>query len=84
MGSSLSIAKDTGGRSWIPCSREYISSIRNLFDIKVENVAEVLPGYVAVIRSNVGLELERAPEGPERTTKEGKLGGPIHEDVEKY
>ena len=55
----------------------------NLFDIKVEEVAEVLPGYVAVIRSNVGLELERAPEGPERTTKEGKLGGPIHEDVEK-
>ncbi len=55
----------------------------NLFDIKVENVAEVLPGYVAVIRSNVGSELERALEGPERTTKEGKLGGPIHEDVEK-
>jgi regulator of protease activity HflC (stomatin/prohibitin superfamily) len=55
----------------------------NLFDIKVENVAEVLPGYVAVIRSNVGLELERALEGPEGTTKEGKLSGPIHEDVEK-
>jgi regulator of protease activity HflC (stomatin/prohibitin superfamily) len=55
----------------------------NLFDIKVENVAEVFPGYVAVIRSNVGLELERTPEGPELATKEGKLGGPIHEDVEK-
>jgi regulator of protease activity HflC (stomatin/prohibitin superfamily) len=55
----------------------------NLFDIKVEEVAEVLPGYVAVIRSNVGLELERAPEGPDRTSGEGKLGGPIHEDVEK-
>jgi len=55
----------------------------NLFDIKVEDVAEVLPGYVAVIRSNVGLELERTPVGPELTTKEGKLGGPIHEDVEK-
>ena len=37
----------------------------NLFDIKTEDVAEVLPGYVAVIRSNVGLELEREPEGPE-------------------
>ncbi len=36
----------------------------NLFDIKIDSVAEVLPGYVAVIRSNVGLELERAPEGP--------------------
>jgi len=55
----------------------------NLFDIKIESVAEVLPGYVAVIRSNVGLELERALEGPEGTTREGKLGGPIHEDVEK-
>ncbi len=55
----------------------------NLFDIKVEDVAEVLPGYVAVIRSNVGLELERTPEGPELSTKEGKLCGPIHEDVEK-
>ncbi|MBI4763900.1 MAG: SPFH domain-containing protein [Deltaproteobacteria bacterium] len=55
----------------------------SLFEIKVENVAEVLPGYVAVIRSNVGLELERAPEGPDRATGEGKLSGPIHEDVEK-
>ncbi len=55
----------------------------NLFDIKIEDVAEVLPGYVAVIRSNVGLELERALEGPEGTTKEGRMGGPIHEDVEK-
>lgn len=55
----------------------------NLFDIKIEDVAEVLPGYVAVIRSNVGLELERTLEGPEGTTKEGRLGGPIHEDVEK-
>ena len=55
----------------------------NLFDIKIESVAEVLPGYVAVIRSNVGLELERTPEGPDRATGEGKLGGPIHEDVER-
>jgi regulator of protease activity HflC (stomatin/prohibitin superfamily) len=55
----------------------------NLFDIKVEEVAEVPPGYVAVIRSNVGLELERASEGPDETTGEGKLRGPIHEDVEK-
>ena len=30
-----------------------------LFDIKAEYVAEVFPGYVAVIRSNVGLELEK-------------------------
>ena len=55
----------------------------NLFNIKLVNVAEVLPGYVAVIRSNVGLELERTPQGPEDATIEGKLAGPIHEDVEK-
>jgi regulator of protease activity HflC (stomatin/prohibitin superfamily) len=55
----------------------------NLFDIKIENVAEVLPGYVAVIRSNVGLELERTIEGPVITSGEGKLRGPIHEDVER-
>jgi len=54
-----------------------------LFDIKAEYVAEVLPGYVAVIRSNVGLELERALEGPSPATGEGKFAGPIHEDVEK-
>lgn len=55
----------------------------NLFDIKVGDVAEVLPGYVGVIRSNVGLDLEREPEGPTKSTREGKLSGPIHEDAEK-
>jgi regulator of protease activity HflC (stomatin/prohibitin superfamily) len=54
-----------------------------LFDIKAEYVAEVAPGYVAVIRSNVGMQLDRAQEGPKTTTGEGKMGGPIHEDVEK-
>lgn len=61
--------------------RYYINPL--LFEVKTENVAEVLPGYVAVIRSNVGLELERASEGPKPATGEGKFGGPIHEDVEK-
>jgi regulator of protease activity HflC (stomatin/prohibitin superfamily) len=55
----------------------------NLFDIKIEDVAEVPPGYVAVIRSNVGMELEKSFEGPVLTTGEGKLDGPIREDVEK-
>jgi regulator of protease activity HflC (stomatin/prohibitin superfamily) len=54
-----------------------------LFDIKAEYVAEVLPGYVAVIRSNVGLELEQSDEGPQASKDEGKFSGPIHEDVEK-
>lgn len=61
--------------------RYYINPL--LFDIKIENVAEVAPGYVAVIRSNVGMELEEALEGPTPTTREGQFGGPIHEDVEK-
>jgi regulator of protease activity HflC (stomatin/prohibitin superfamily) len=59
----------------------YVNSL--LFDIKAEYVAEVLPGYVAVIRSNVGLELDKAKEGPKPATGEGRLIGPIHEDVEK-
>jgi uncharacterized membrane protein YqiK len=54
-----------------------------LFDIKAEYVAEVLPGYVAVIRSNVGLELEKVKAGPKPSTGEGKMLGPIHEDVER-
>lgn len=59
----------------------YINSL--LFGIKSENVVEVLPGYVAVIRSNVGLELERAIEGPKPASGEGRFVGPIHEDVER-
>jgi regulator of protease activity HflC (stomatin/prohibitin superfamily) len=54
-----------------------------LFDIKAEYVAEVMPGYVAVIRSNVGLELEKTKEGPKPSTGEGKMTGPIHTDVER-
>ena len=53
-----------------------------LFSVKQEGVAEVAPGFVAIIRSNVGLELERSTEGPKVSTGEGKLAGPIHEDVE--
>jgi regulator of protease activity HflC (stomatin/prohibitin superfamily) len=54
-----------------------------LFDIKAEYVAEVPPGYVAVIRSNVGLELEKGLGGPKSASNEGRFAGPIHEDVEK-
>lgn len=54
-----------------------------LFTVKQESVAEVAPGFVAIIRSNVGLELEKPSEGPKVSTGEGKLGGPIHEDVER-
>jgi regulator of protease activity HflC (stomatin/prohibitin superfamily) len=61
--------------------RYYINPL--LFDIFSEKVAEVAPGYVAVIRSNVGLELDRTIAGPQDPTGEGRLVGPIHEDVEK-
>jgi regulator of protease activity HflC (stomatin/prohibitin superfamily) len=61
--------------------RYYINPL--LYDIRIENIAEIPPGYVAVIRSNVGLELERATQGPTPATGEGKFVGPIHEDVEK-
>lgn len=54
-----------------------------LFEVKAEYVAEVMPGYVAVIRSNVGLELEHSHQGPRDVGHEGRLTGPIHEDVEK-
>lgn len=54
-----------------------------LFEVKAEVVAEVLPGYVAVIRSNVGLELDRGSEGPQPAETGERFGGPIHEDVEK-
>jgi regulator of protease activity HflC (stomatin/prohibitin superfamily) len=54
-----------------------------LFDIKAEYVAEVPPGYVVVIRSNVGMELEKAIEGPRPVMAGGKFAGPIHEDVER-
>jgi regulator of protease activity HflC (stomatin/prohibitin superfamily) len=61
--------------------RYYINPL--LFDIYSEKVAEVSPGYVAVIRSNVGMELERAGEGPRPAAANAKFTGPIHEDVEK-
>jgi regulator of protease activity HflC (stomatin/prohibitin superfamily) len=64
-------------------AKYYINPL--LFDVFSEKVAEVPPGYVAVIRSNVGLELERPTQGtgPRPTTGEGRFAGPIHEDVEK-
>jgi regulator of protease activity HflC (stomatin/prohibitin superfamily) len=59
----------------------YINTL--LFETKKEKVADIPPGYVAVIRSNVGLELEKPLGGPKDTTGEGKLSGPVHEAIEK-
>lgn len=59
----------------------YINTL--LFDIKKYPIAEVAPGYVAVIRSNIGIELDKQlSEKPEDSTGEGKLSGPIHEAIE--
>ena len=54
-----------------------------LFTIKIEKVTEVAPGYVAVIRSNVGQELETSTQvaGAEGNTK--GLTGPVTEQIER-
>lgn len=58
----------------------YINPI--LFDVKMFPIAEVLPGYVAVLRSNVGIELAKQ-ETKLTTTSEGEsLGTNIHEKEE--
>lgn len=62
-------------------AKYYINPL--LFDVFSEKIVEIPPGYVAVIRSNVGLELERINAGPRPATGEGKFSGPITEDVEK-
>lgn len=56
----------------------------SLFEVKMFPIAEVLPGYVAVIRSNVGKELARQ-EAKLATVGEGPgagLGHDIHEKEE--
>ncbi|MFA5042564.1 MAG: SPFH domain-containing protein [Kiritimatiellia bacterium] len=59
-----------------------------LFAVEPYAVAEVPPGYVAVLRSNVGMDLEKkqgapgpaASGTPEKQSTE--LGQPVHEEVE--
>ncbi len=73
--------------------RYYINPL--LFKVELYNVAEVPPGYVAVLRSNVGMELERkegspiptvgavgpvSPAKPEKQLVE--INQPIHEEAE--
>lgn len=53
-----------------------------LFEVKKFDVAEVLPGYVAVLRSNVGKELSRTSETPPAIEKEPHFGQEIHEKEE--
>ncbi len=73
--------------------RYYINPL--LSKVELYDVTEVPPGYVAVLRSNVGLELEKkvgspipnvGAVGPVSTAAPAKqlveLGQPVHEDVE--
>ena len=54
-----------------------------LFKIQTHPVADVPPGYVAVLRSNVGQELDSG-DGPREASSEAEdLRQPIHEAVEK-
>ncbi len=53
-----------------------------LFKIELYDVAEVPPGYVAVLRSNIGRELEQNPAQPTETTVTPDYRQPIHEEVE--
>lgn len=73
--------------------RYYINPL--LFKVQMYDVAEVPPGYVAVLRSNVGIELEKkegtpmptvgavgpvSPAAPEKQLV--ALGQPVHEEAE--
>lgn len=73
--------------------RYYINPL--LFKVHLYDVAEVPPGYVAVLRSNVGMELEKkegtpiptvgavgpvSPVAPEKQLV--AIGQPVHEDAE--
>lgn len=52
-----------------------------LFDVKMFPIAEVFPGYVAVLRSNVGAELSRQTVSPTKTEEEDDKHG-IHDKEE--
>ena len=54
-----------------------------LFRVTLAPIAEVAPGYVAVIRSNVGAELEKSIVHPNAMDDTPGLKGPVHEEVEK-
>ena len=54
-----------------------------LFRVTLAPIAEVAPGYVAVIRSNVGAELEKSTVHPNAMEESAGLKGPVHEEVEK-
>jgi regulator of protease activity HflC (stomatin/prohibitin superfamily) len=54
-----------------------------LFEVKRQPVADVPPGYVAVLRSNVGEELETDSATPPTLPSLPDLRQPLHEAVER-
>ena len=53
-----------------------------LFEVKHYDIAEVPPGYVAVLRSNIGLELVKTKELPADIDKEPSFNQEVHEKDE--
>jgi uncharacterized membrane protein YqiK len=52
------------------------------FSVKPVKIQEVPPGYVAVIRSNIGIELESKKGNPCDNTGTNDIGTPVHEEAE--
>ncbi|WP_081579850.1 SPFH domain-containing protein [Methanomassiliicoccus luminyensis] len=52
------------------------------FTVKPVNIQEVPPGYVAVIRSNIGVELESKQGAPSFNTGQDDITTPVHEESE--
>lgn len=53
-----------------------------IFDVKHYDIAEVPPGYVAVLRSNIGIELSKTKELPLDIEKEPGFKQEVHEKDE--
>jgi regulator of protease activity HflC (stomatin/prohibitin superfamily) len=58
----------------------YINPIQ--FTVKPVKIQEVPPGYVAVIRSNIGVELESKMGFPSNNSDSDDIGTPVHEEPE--
>ena len=54
-----------------------------LFTVKPVKIQEVPPGYVAVVRSNIGSELESMRGAPSDNTGTNDIGTPVHEEAER-
>ena len=50
-----------------------------LFSVEERNITDVPPGYVVVVRSNIGKELEKSSAVPAETSLSPDLKQPIHE-----